>query len=258
MPLDYTQKMYARLMEAVSKHYRCYSVVDYAAACGKDPLPDRYFIMRHDVDGNVGNALEMAKIDARCGIRATYYFRMKRRLFQPHIVRAIAELGHEIGYHYEVLSDAGGDFTAARKLFASNLSRLRSIAPVKTVCMHGASFSKYHNLDFWKENALADFDLTAEPYLTIDYSDMYYFSDTGLCWDNRRFNLRDRVVSRAYDPINNTPALIQRIHSAENLRGAMLTHTNIWTDRIPVLMFYKIAFWGVNRLKYIKKKMSTP
>lgn len=257
MSLDYTQNMYTRLMEAVSRNSQCYSVIDYTNACREQTLPDRFFVMRHDVDGNVGNALEMAKVDARCGIRATYYFRMKPRLFQPHVIRAVADLGHEIGYHYEVLSDAGGDLDAARKLFESNLSKLRRIAPVMTVCMHGASLSRHHNLDFWKNNSLEDFDLAAEPYLTIDYSDMYYFSDTGLCWDNRRFNLRDLVSSREHDPIKSTPDLIQFIHATENLRGAMLTHTNIWTDRIPVLMFYKLAFWGINRVKYMKKKLAS-
>jgi hypothetical protein len=245
-------------MSTIVDYCDCYSVLDYTTACRNQTLADRFFIMRHDVDGNVGNAIEMAKIDARYGIRATYYFRMKPRLFQPHVVRAVAELGHEIGYHYEVLSDTRGDFSAARELFETNLSTLSDIAPVKTVCMHGASLSKHHNLDFWKKNTLEDFGLVAEPYLTIDYSDMYYFSDTGLCWDNRQFNLRDLVSSREHVPMKNTPALIQFIHSIENLKGAMLTHTNIWTDRIPVLMFYKMAFWGINRVKYIKKKMSAP
>ena len=139
----------------------CYSVLDYMPARRNQTLADRFFIMRHDVDGNVNNAFEMAKVDAHYGIRATYYFRMKPRLFQPHVVGAVAELGHEIGYHYEVLSDTRGDFSAARELFKTNLSALRNIAPVETVCMHGASLSRHHNLDFWKQNALEDFDLVA-------------------------------------------------------------------------------------------------
>jgi hypothetical protein len=206
------------------------------------------------VDGNVGNALEMAKIDAHYGIRATYYFRMKPGLFKPETVRAIAELGHEIGYHYEVLSDTRGNYDAARELFESNLSTLRRIAPVMTVCMHGRALSKYHNLDFWKENALEDFGLAGEPYLTIDYSDMYYFSDTGLCWDNQRFNLRDIVDAKEHFEIKGTIDLIDFIVAQTNLKGALLTHTNIWTDRLPVLLFYKSAFWGINRIKSFKKR----
>lgn len=254
MMFDYTQKMYGQLVSTVVDCCECYSVLDYTIACRNQALADRFFIMRHDVDGNVGNAIEMAKIDASYGIRATYYFRMKPRLFQPQVIRTIAEFGHEVGYHYEVLSDTRGDFAAARELFKSNLLKLRNIAPVKTVCMHGASLSKHHNLDFWKQNALEDFDLVAEPYLTIDYSDMYYFSDTGLCWDNQRFNLRDIVDAKEHVEIQSTPHLIDFITTQTSLKGALLTHTNIWTDRLPVLMFYKLAFWGVNRIKYLKKR----
>lgn len=254
MPLDYTQKMYIRLMEGIAHNYHCYSICDYIRARQSHTLPSRFFIVRHDVDGNVENALEMAKIDARNGIRATYYFRTKPRLFSPRIIRSIAELGHEIGYHYEVLSDARGNFAHARNLFEDSLLKLRRIAPVETACMHGRAMSKYHNLDFWKRYSLEEFDLLAEPYLDIDYTDMYYFTDTGLCWDNRRFNIRDIVQSKNHGPIQETPELLAFINTSANLKGAILTHTNVWTDRIVVLMFYKLAFWGINRIKYLKKK----
>ena len=254
MMIDYTQRMYRRLMATIADRCECYCIADYLTACQNRTLADRFFIMRHDVDGNVGNALEMARVDAHYGIRATYYFRMKPGLFRPGIIRSIADLGHEIGYHYEVLSDAKGDMAVARRLFAANLEKLRHIAPVKTACMHGRSLSKYHNLDFWKENSLEDYGLAAEPYLTIDYSDMYYFSDTGLCWDNQRFNLRDIVEAKENVKIKSTPHLVEFIGTKDDLKGALLTHTHIWTDRMPVLMFYKMAFWGLNRIKFIKKK----
>jgi hypothetical protein len=36
-------------------------------------------------------------------------------------------MGHEIGYHYEVLSEANGDPEKAIELFRSNLEKLRQI-----------------------------------------------------------------------------------------------------------------------------------
>ena len=100
----------------------------------------------------------------------------------------------------------------ARRLFAANLEKLRNIAPVRTACMHGRALSKYHNLEFWKEN------------------------------------------SRKYVKIKNTPQLIDFISTNDELQGALLTHTHIWTDQLPVLMLYKLVFWGVNRIKYVKKR----
>ncbi|MBA7531110.1 hypothetical protein ES705_23321 [subsurface metagenome] len=34
-------------------------------------------------------------------IKGTYYFRIVTQSFNPEIIEQIAELGHEIGYHYE-------------------------------------------------------------------------------------------------------------------------------------------------------------
>jgi hypothetical protein len=55
----------------------------------------------------------MALIEHEYGIRSTYYFRTVKEVFQPDIIRKIADHGHEIEYHYEVLDKA------------------------KTICMHG-------------------------------------------------------------------------------------------------------------------------
>ncbi|MBW1893186.1 MAG: hypothetical protein JRI91_05770 [Deltaproteobacteria bacterium] len=252
---DYTQKMYIKLVKSIANNYKTYSVLDYCQAHKNNSLQDSYFIIRHDVDGNINNALSMAKIDADYGIRATYYFRTKPFfLYRPDIMTKVAELGHEIGYHYEMLSDAMGNFIKARKMFKENLEKLRNIAPVKTVCMHGRPFSKYDNIDFWKRYSLEEFDLVGEPYLTIDYTDKYYFSDTGLCWNNHRFNLRDIVKSKGNLDIGSTPQLIDFINTPDAKRAAVLTHTNIWTDSASILMFYKIVFYVINRIKYYKKK----
>ena len=106
---DYSQKKYAWLIECLADLYPSYCILDYYLAQRSQNLPESYFIMRHDVDANIQNALAMAQIDARNGIRATYYFRVKPMHFHSGIIERIADLGHEIGYHYEVLSDTKGN-----------------------------------------------------------------------------------------------------------------------------------------------------
>ena len=58
-------------------------------------------ILRHDVDKLPGNSLTMAKIEAEFGIKGTYYFRIVPESFDEKIIKEIAEMGHEAGYHYE-------------------------------------------------------------------------------------------------------------------------------------------------------------
>ena len=64
-------------------------------------------IIRHDVDRLAARALNLAEIESNFGIKSTFYFRIKT--FQPEIVTKMHSMGHEIGYHYECLSDANGD-----------------------------------------------------------------------------------------------------------------------------------------------------
>ena len=54
----------------------------------------------------------------------------------------IPDLGHEVGYHYEVLSKANGNYERAIKLFEQELSKFRKIVDVKTICMHGSPLSR--------------------------------------------------------------------------------------------------------------------
>ena len=251
---DFTQKKYSDLIKCLADHYPTFCVMDYSLAQRSQSLPENYFIVRHDVDGNIQNALEMARIDARNGIRSTFYFRVKPLLFNPYIIKKINSLGHEIGYHYEVLSDTKGDMKKARLLFEANLRKVRSVAPVKTVCMHGRSLSPYNNLDFWTQNTLEKFDLIAEPYLTIDYSDKYYFTDTSRCWDNHKYNLRDIVNSRGSIGIKTTDELIDFLQTADPKKGTILTHSNFWVNSWFKWWGNRGLFYGLNQLKYLKKK----
>jgi|MTBAKSStandDraft_1061840.scaffolds.fasta_scaffold06242_6 hypothetical protein len=254
---DYTRQTYARLMRCLSLNYPTFSIADYSLAHNRCMLPESYFIVRHDVDGNVKNALAMAEIDAHYGIRATFYFRAKPLLFNPEIIKRIGALGHEIGYHYEVLSDTGGNYERARILFEANLKMLRALAPVCTVCMHGRSLSPHNNLDFWKKYTLEQFGLIAEPYLTIDYSDMYYFSDTSHCWNNYRYNLRDVVISLGSRGIETTDELIAFLQDSEPKKGALLTHSNFWVDSWCLWWGNRCLFFLLNQLKLYKKRRLT-
>ena len=66
---------------------------------------DKAVILRHDIDRLPGNALVIAKIEKQAGINASYYFRIVKKSYDEDIIRQIAEMGHEIGYDYENLSE---------------------------------------------------------------------------------------------------------------------------------------------------------
>ena len=61
-------------------------------------------LLRHDIDRFPTNALPLARIEQRLGLASTYYTRMGRSVLNHEVLRGLRELGHEVGYHYEVLS----------------------------------------------------------------------------------------------------------------------------------------------------------
>jgi len=129
--------------------------------------------LRHDVDARKFNSLRAAQIEAEMGIVGTFNFRIVTQSFDPDVIKQIADLGHEIGYHYEDFSIAKGDYDQAIKSFEQNLAKLRHIVPVETICMHGSPLSKYDNRKLWEIYNYRRFGLIGEPYFDLDFSKYY-------------------------------------------------------------------------------------
>jgi hypothetical protein len=205
--MDFTIKAYRALLNSLRKQdYQFQTFSDYL----QKPA-SRTIILRHDVDKLPQNALRIAQIENLSGIKGTYYFRIVPKSFDEEIIRQIAELGHEIGYHYEDLSLAAGSmkneklkiknddeynrilFERGIESFQKNLETLRKITPVKTICMHGSPVGKYDNRDLWKVYDYKDFGIIGEPYLDVDFSQVLYLTDTGRRWNGGSVSVRDKV-----------------------------------------------------------------
>ncbi len=156
---------------------------------------ERVIILRHDIDKRPKNALKMARLEKELGIVGSYYFRSLPCSFDVEIIKQIAELGHEIGYHYENLSENKGNLEKAIEDFKNNLEKFREIADIKTICMHGSPMSKWDNRTLWEKYDYRDFDIIAEPYFDVDFSKVLYITDTGRRWDGEKVSIRDKVTS---------------------------------------------------------------
>jgi len=226
--MDFTLNKYKSLCEAIIKsNYKVLTMRDYLIEKPNGKL----IILRHDVDRKPLNALKMAKLENGLGITSTYYFRMKKGVFDPSIIRRIANMGHEIGYHYEVLDKAKGDFKKAIEIFKKELEEFRKICDVKTICMHGNPLSKWVNKDLWRKYDFAEFDIIGEPYLSVDYSKVLYLTDTGRKW-NSRFRVKDNISARVNTQIKvrNTDDIIKIINNGQSNQICILTHPNRWSD----------------------------
>ena len=201
-------------------------------------LPSKYILLRHDVDLKAANSLATARIEHELGICASYYFRVVPQSNQPDIIHAIAALGHEIGYHYEDMAIMQGDTTKAYAHFQQQLTYFRQFYPVRTICMHGAPTSQWDGKELWKHYNYRDLGIIGEPYFDVDFSKLFYLTDTGRCWDGYKVSVRDKIP--VYQDQWNAQGLVYHntqdiIHAAEQgslpPRIMITTHPQRWTDR---------------------------
>lgn len=223
---DWTLSAYRTLCECILEcGYRTQSIDDYLSDSGEPVV-----ILRHDVDRIPVNAVAMAELEAELGIRSTYYVRTVPSVYKPTMIARLHELGHEVGYHYEVVTKTKGDVDRALELFAKELSALRELAPITTASAHGSPLSPWSNQLVWDKVSPAAFDLRAEAYRDIDYTTVGYYTDTGRTWAAQRTNLRDRVDSgsRTYQNVHTTAELCELLANRIYPALCVQTHPERW------------------------------
>lgn len=233
---DFTQDIYRQLVVALREAgYRFMTFEEYCTAAKK---PERLVVLRHDVDLRARRSQEVAEIEAQEQAKASYYFRVIDESNRPEVIRRIAQLGHEIGYHYEDMSRTDGDADRAIRHFEGWLEYFRQFYPVRTICMHGAPTSRYDSKDLWKKYNYRDFGIVGEPYFDVDFSDMFYLTDTGRCWDGYKVSVRDKIPEWQDEWIrrglvfHTTEDILRAIRENRLPKRLMITtHPQRWTNR---------------------------
>ena len=106
-----------------------------------------YCLIRHDVDFSVSSALRMAALEADLGLSATYFllFSGDYNLLAPEnsrFPRALTEMGHEVGLHYDSAAVAAFAPDEAVELLRAQAVLLGMLAgaPVRVIARHSPSF----------------------------------------------------------------------------------------------------------------------
>ncbi len=124
---DFTIQKYKQLLQAlIEQEYQFQTFQEYLTQAAP-----RSIVLRHDVDKRPQNSLGLAKIESQLGLKGTYNFRAKPCSWNEEIIKEIAALGHEIGYHYEELSTYKGDQTKAFEAFQIEFGEASQTGPGK-------------------------------------------------------------------------------------------------------------------------------
>ncbi len=117
--------------------------------------------------------------------------------YDESIIREIASLGHEVGYHNDTMDTCKGDVDKAYDEFCRNLDKFRKLTSVNTISMHGSPLSSFDNRAIWMKYDYRKLGIIAEPYFDIDFNELFNLTDTGRCWDGNKFNVRDKPTKSA-------------------------------------------------------------
>ncbi|MBN1942441.1 MAG: hypothetical protein JW849_04015 [Phycisphaerae bacterium] len=184
---DFSLDEYRALLGRVRDGRACLRFGDFAPP-GGGPLrlrdgkapPERFVILRHDVDFSPACALRLAQQEAELGFPATYFFLLTSDLYnllgRPHrdVPRQIVELGHEVGLHYDVPVLA--EDPSPREALVRQTALLAELSgqPVRSMAMHNPA---WNGADPFRDDG--EFINAYDPAFTKDIA---YYSDSCGAW----------------------------------------------------------------------------
>ena len=101
--VGFAESDYRELVVKTAKEYMC---VGFDILGGRE-LPERFAILRHDIDFSPQRALALARVEAEEGVKASYTVLMTGEYYNPfekEVQRSLIEierLGHSVGLHFD-------------------------------------------------------------------------------------------------------------------------------------------------------------
>lgn len=241
------------------------SSIDAARCVTVSELPElpeinSWIAIKHDVETNVERALQIAAIEARYSIRATYFVQSDLLAGNQSLLHSIAKLGHEVTYHYDVLDANSGDLEAATLEFEETVKDFEDAGfPVKSVCPHGNPLMNRHgwnsNKDFFRDPKVATrfsgiFDLVVQGKEKI-CADFQYISDAGF-----GFKVITDIVSNDKKPSKDIsiPSIDELTNIVGNTNTIISTHPHRWVSSSIVASLGKARFTIIRRVALLASK----
>ena len=165
----FTHDSYIGLLRFLKAKYSLITMSE--APTAKPP----YLILRHDIDGSLEAAYQMAKIEYGMGLKASYFVLFSHKLYNIlerdslSMLRKISRLGHEIGIHYDLESfeDYSFDFVVSLEKQVEMLEHLLGFK-IYSICKHKSSlrahelFDPFENTRYLNASFPVLYDLTVK------------------------------------------------------------------------------------------------
>lgn len=191
MEVSFTYAFYSELISSLKKEG--YSFADYH----NYEDYSKCVILRHDIDNSIDKSIAMAEVEARLGVKSTYFVLVTSDFYNVGSkknlegLRKIQKLGHEIGLHFDEMAyEATEDVPSAIARESSVLSGIIG-TQVTTVSMHRPS----------NKTLEANYEIPGmiNSYGKTFFNDFKYLSDSRRRW---REPVLDIINSGQYDKLH--------------------------------------------------------
>lgn len=188
---SFTLSAYRDLLEtAINSDYKFMAFHDPERFDG-----NKNCLLRHDIDADLGAAVEIAKIEANLGVGATYFLMLRSPIYNlmgrenTRLVQEIIGLGHWLGLHYDegfypdtrykteewIALEAG----ILSRMFGKKIETISFHQPSQNVLNGGIKLKRFVNT-----------------YDKNDLPDYFYISDSNMLWKHDPYDVFSRSLHR--------------------------------------------------------------
>jgi hypothetical protein len=180
----------------------------------------RFLTLRHDIHMSLEAALEMAMVEKRLAIRSSYLVYVSTKFYNLafsddlNVLSKIADMGHEIGLHYD-LAEYQNYRRPIRQTLLNEIDRLESLIgmKVRSIAMH--------NRSMYKDDPFATLPGYVNAYTLSEKRGVFYVSDSCRAWRIRDAHTliseSPRRVQLLIHPFHWTPVAKNRYRSLDKL-----------------------------------------
>ena len=195
----------------------------YIICSYNDTLPQQCVILRHDIDNDINKALKFAELEHEEGVSSTYFVLLTSDFYNAFSYKstksltAIAELGHDIGLHFDEVRypDLGVEAIQERIIKECKLLSEAIGQAVTVVSMHRPS------------KAILEADLKIpgliNSYGKTFFNDFKYLSDSRRRW---REPVDEIVASEQYEKLHILTHAFWYNEQEKNLQDSLLSFIN--------------------------------
>lgn len=188
---------YRRLLVATESQYSCVGF----DILGEQKFPDRFAILRHDIDFSPSRALALAKIEAEVGVKSSYTVLLTGEYYNPFekkVQQALIEidrLGHHVGLHF----DAAWYSVSREEDLESSLSHEAKVLKRLLEKKDDVAFFSFHNTTPFTMGCKGrSYAGLWNAYAGILQAEVQYTSDSNGYWIHRSW---DKLLSEKHNRI---------------------------------------------------------